>query len=250
MNAAGLAITDGLNVTGAGSPDVDTPVGSVNPGRVGFSIGAIAAAALGLAGPAGAIAGVAGAIGLEAIADYADIRSFEKMRDEFEDAYGHFGGREKFKEMYDAIKLDPNLPDFGADLGYNPRQQEGGYDKSNPDGVGYEGETDDGLGYSGYESDSDYDTDDSDFGFMKGGIATGSRLGYSATLHGTEAVVPLPDGRSIPVTMPNQAQTIYIESPIYLDGKVIDTITRKMRVVADEHIVSRSQVPATERVVY
>ena len=32
-----------------------------------------------------------------------------------------------------------------------------------------------------------------------GGIASGPRSGYSATLHGTEAVVPLPNGKSIPV---------------------------------------------------
>jgi hypothetical protein len=37
--------------------------------------------------------------------------------------------------------------------------------------------------------------------FEKGGIASGPKSGYSAELHGTEAVVPLPDGRSIPVTM-------------------------------------------------
>lgn len=34
-----------------------------------------------------------------------------------------------------------------------------------------------------------------------GGIATGPKSGHLANLHGTEAVVPLPDGRSIPVTM-------------------------------------------------
>ena len=34
-----------------------------------------------------------------------------------------------------------------------------------------------------------------------GGIVSGPKSGYPATLHGTEAVVPLPDGRSIPVTM-------------------------------------------------
>lgn len=33
-----------------------------------------------------------------------------------------------------------------------------------------------------------------------GGILSGPRSGYSAMLHGTEAVVPLPDGRSIPVS--------------------------------------------------
>ena len=41
----------------------------------------------------------------------------------------------------------------------------------------------------------------SKFSFAGGGIATGSKNGYPVTLHGTEAVVPLPDGRSIPVTM-------------------------------------------------
>jgi len=35
----------------------------------------------------------------------------------------------------------------------------------------------------------------------KGGILSGSEQGYNATLHGTEAVVPLPDGKTIPVQM-------------------------------------------------
>ena len=39
------------------------------------------------------------------------------------------------------------------------------------------------------------------FGFSKGGIARGPKSGYPATLHGTEAVVPLPDGRTIPVAI-------------------------------------------------
>ena len=39
------------------------------------------------------------------------------------------------------------------------------------------------------------------FGFQTGGISTGPETGYPALLHGTEAVVPLPDGRSIPVQM-------------------------------------------------
>ena len=39
-------------------------------------------------------------------------------------------------------------------------------------------------------------------GYLTGGIATGPRSGYTATLHGTEAVIPLPDGKTIPVTMP------------------------------------------------
>jgi hypothetical protein len=39
------------------------------------------------------------------------------------------------------------------------------------------------------------------FQFAKGGISNGPRSGYLATLHGPEAVVPLPDGKSIPVKM-------------------------------------------------
>jgi hypothetical protein len=38
-------------------------------------------------------------------------------------------------------------------------------------------------------------------GFATGGISTGSVSGYPVTLHGTEAVVPLPNGRSIPVDL-------------------------------------------------
>jgi len=38
-------------------------------------------------------------------------------------------------------------------------------------------------------------------GFSDGGVATGPSSGYPVTLHGTEAIVPLPDGRTIPVSI-------------------------------------------------
>ena len=38
-------------------------------------------------------------------------------------------------------------------------------------------------------------------GFNDGGIASGPKSGYPVMLHGTEAVVPLPDGRTIPVSI-------------------------------------------------
>ena len=38
-------------------------------------------------------------------------------------------------------------------------------------------------------------------GFSQGGVARGPESGYPVTLHGTEAVVPLPDGQTIPVTI-------------------------------------------------
>lgn len=43
--------------------------------------------------------------------------------------------------------------------------------------------------------------------FRTGGIASGPRSGYAALLHGTEAVVPLPDGRYIPVKLDNRETT-------------------------------------------
>lgn len=38
--------------------------------------------------------------------------------------------------------------------------------------------------------------------YSKGGIASGPMSGFAALLHGTEAVVPLPDGKSIPIELP------------------------------------------------
>jgi hypothetical protein len=38
-------------------------------------------------------------------------------------------------------------------------------------------------------------------GWAKGGIVSGPRSGYMELLHGTEAIVPLPDGRNIPVNL-------------------------------------------------
>ena len=42
--------------------------------------------------------------------------------------------------------------------------------------------------------------------YVDGGLARGSKQGYPAILHGTEAVVPLPDGKNIPVEMINNKQ--------------------------------------------
>ena len=43
----------------------------------------------------------------------------------------------------------------------------------------------------------------SESGFRTGGIAAGPASGYEALLHGIEAVVPLPDGKTIPVSIKN-----------------------------------------------
>ncbi len=44
-------------------------------------------------------------------------------------------------------------------------------------------------------------------GYSTGGVAKGSKQGYPAVLHGTEAVVPLPNGKSIPVEMTSGGNT-------------------------------------------
>lgn len=49
-------------------------------------------------------------------------------------------------------------------------------------------------------------------GYKFGGIATGPESGYETTLHGTEAVVPLPDGRTIPVEIAGSDQQMNIMS--------------------------------------
>jgi hypothetical protein len=42
-------------------------------------------------------------------------------------------------------------------------------------------------------------------GYATGGVAKGSQAGYPVMMHGTEAVVPLPNGKSIPVDMKKEA---------------------------------------------
>ena len=52
-----------------------------------------------------------------------------------------------------------------------------------------------------------------------GGVLTGPSSGYPAVLHGPEAVVPLPDGKTIPVELKDQARASESDSfRIALDG--------------------------------
>ena len=56
------------------------------------------------------------------------------------------------------------------------------------------------------------DTKSGGGGYKFGGIATGPDTGYETTLHGTEAVVPLPNGNSIPVEMQSNSEQTGIMS--------------------------------------
>lgn len=77
----------------------------------------------------------------------------------------------------------------------------------------------------------------------KGGILSGPRSGYTATLHGTEAVVPLPDGRTIPVEMPDLSGVLTDQSHL-LDGvlQTLDDIVKNMetQVAVSKKILMRT----------
>jgi len=61
----------------------------------------------------------------------------------------------------------------------------------------------------------------------KGGILTGPPSGFPATLHGTEAVVPLPDGKTIPVRMPGMdVMTQMMSSLPSLLAPIIQSVTK------------------------
>ena len=70
-----------------------------------------------------------------------------------------------------------------------------------------------------------------------GGIATGPRSGYSATLHGTEAVVPLPDGKTIPVSMPEYASNM--QDQLGILGTQLATLENVVSLLREQNDISR-----------
>ena len=56
-------------------------------------------------------------------------------------------------------------------------------------------------------------------GYAVGGVAKGPQSGYPAVLHGTEAVVPLPNGKSIPVDMKGAGQNNNVTVNVAIDGQ-------------------------------
>lgn len=61
--------------------------------------------------------------------------------------------------------------------------------------------------------------------FADGGVSKGPVSGYSATLHGTEAVVPLPDNRSIPVSLDSSS----ITAAVHQQSGILAEILRAMQ---------------------
>lgn len=56
-------------------------------------------------------------------------------------------------------------------------------------------------------------------GYATGGVAKGPQSGYPAVLHGTEAIVPLPNGKSIPVDMKGAGQNNNVTVNVAIDGQ-------------------------------
>lgn len=56
-------------------------------------------------------------------------------------------------------------------------------------------------------------------GYAVGGVAKGSDAGYPVVLHGTEAVVPLPNGKSIPVDMKGAGQNNNVVVNVSVDNQ-------------------------------
>jgi D-alanyl-D-alanine carboxypeptidase len=69
-----------------------------------------------------------------------------------------------------------------------------------------------------------------------GGIATGPSSGYSATLHGTEAVVPLPNGKTIPVEMAGFGNNLSDQTGLM--SQQLDKLDELIRVMQNQVSVS------------
>jgi len=72
--------------------------------------------------------------------------------------------------------------------------------------------------------------------FADGGIAKGSKKGFPATLHGTEAVVPLPDNKSIPVSLPDSITRIVAQ------GETLSGIAMKSQTTIDAIMKANPQL--------
>ena len=69
-----------------------------------------------------------------------------------------------------------------------------------------------------------------------GGIATGPKSGYTALLHGNEAVVPLGNGKTIPVEMPNLDRSM--QDQVNVMGAQLMALEELVRYMRDNNAIS------------
>ena len=67
-----------------------------------------------------------------------------------------------------------------------------------------------------------------------GGVFSGPASGFPATLHGTEAVVPLPDGKSIPVSMAGGSGMVFNNTFNLGEGASRESAREISRIIQDE----------------
>jgi hypothetical protein len=80
-------------------------------------------------------------------------------------------------------------------------------------------------------------------GYQYGGIASGPKSGYTAMLHGTEAVVPLPGGRSIPVEMTGMTDTM--GKQVAMMGEQLSRFDTMIGLLQNNVDISRKLLSAT-----
>ncbi len=79
--------------------------------------------------------------------------------------------------------------------------------------------------------------------FQYGGIASGPKSGYAAMLHGTEAVVPLAGGRSIPVEMTGMTDTM--GQQVTMMGEQLSRFDTMIGLLQNNVDISRKLLSAT-----
>ena len=79
--------------------------------------------------------------------------------------------------------------------------------------------------------------------FQYGGIASGPKSGYAAMLHGTEAVVPLAGGRSIPVEMTGMTDTM--GQQVTMMGEQLNRFDTMIGLLQNNVDISRKLLSAT-----
>jgi hypothetical protein len=76
-----------------------------------------------------------------------------------------------------------------------------------------------------------------------GGIATGPKSGYAATLHGTEAIVPLPNGNMIPVEMPGMDSSLSEQNDIL--AQQLDRMDAMITFMKNQNAISQKLLQKT-----
>ena len=85
--------------------------------------------------------------------------------------------------------------------------------------------------------------------YQFGGIATGPKTGYMAQLHGTEAIVPLPDGDSIPVEMqPGTSTTAPATAPGMDNRQQLEIMQTQVSRLDEMIRLMGRQISATDKV--